>query len=88
MTNESLSEWEQKHIHVLTSRQMGAWLGRRENRLLDKIRAEIEKAIWEDILPIRDETGEITDEIRIPLLDPDDVFEIIDKYKAESGGKG
>lgn len=83
MTNESLSEWEQKHIHVLTSRQMGAWLGRRENRLLDKIRAEIKKAIWEDILPICDETGEITDEIRIPLLDPDDVFEIIDKYKAE-----
>ncbi len=52
--------------------------------ILDKIRAEIEKAIWEDILPIIDETGEITDEIRTPLLNPDDVFEIIDKYKAES----
>lgn len=43
MTNESLSEWEQEHIHMLTSRQMGAWLGRRENRLLDEIRAEIEQ---------------------------------------------
>ena len=51
--------------------------------ILDKIRAEIEKAIWEDILPIFDEAGEITDEIRTPLLNPDDVFEIIDKYKAE-----
>ena len=52
-----------------------------------KIRAEIEKAVWEDIFPIFDETGAITDEIRIPLLNPDDVFEIIDKYKAESEDK-
>ena len=55
--------------------------------ILDKIRAEIEKAIWEDILPLQDEAGVITDEIRIPLLNPDDVFEIIDKYKAESESK-
>ena len=55
--------------------------------ILDKIRAEIEKAVWEDIFPIFDETGAITDEIRIPLLNPDDVFEIIDKYRAESEGK-
>ncbi len=51
--------------------------------VLDKIRAEIEKIVWEDIWPIFDDTGEITDEIRTPLLNPDDVFEIIDKYKAD-----
>ena len=48
--------------------------------VLDKIRTEIEKAVWEDVLVCFDGT----DEIRIPRLDPDDVFEIIDKYKAES----
>jgi len=47
---------------------------------LDKIRAEIEKAVWEDVIVNLDGT----DEIRIPILSPDDVFEIIDKYKAES----
>lgn len=51
--------------------------------MLDKIRAEIEKAVWEDVIISLDGT----DEIRIPLLEPDDVFEIIDKYKAESEGK-
>lgn len=58
-----------------------------QKSILDKMRAEIEKAVWEDILPISDGTGEIIDEIRTPLLNPDDVFEIIDKYKAESEGK-
>lgn len=48
--------------------------------VLDKIRAEIEKAIWEDSLYSFDGS----DEVRIPCLDPDDVFEIIDKYRAES----
>lgn len=38
----TLNEWEQSNIEVLTSREMGEWLSRRENRLLDKIRAEIE----------------------------------------------
>lgn len=50
--------------------------------VLDKIRAEIEKAVWEDVIVSLDGT----DETRIPRLDPDDVFEIIDKYKAESEG--
>lgn len=48
--------------------------------VLDKIRTEIEKAVWEDIVVSLDGT----DEIRIPRLDPDDVFEIIDRYRAES----
>ncbi len=47
--------------------------------ILDKIRAEIEKAVWEDVIVSLDGT----DETRIPRLEPDDVFEIIDKYKAE-----
>ena len=37
----TLNDWEQSNIEVLTSREMGEWLDRRENRLLDKIRAEI-----------------------------------------------
>ena len=48
--------------------------------VLDKIRAEIEKAVWEDVVISLNGT----EEVRIPRLDPDDVFEIIDKYKAES----
>ena len=48
--------------------------------VLDKIRAEIEKAVWEDVVVGLDGT----DEVRIPRLEPDDVFEIIDKYKAET----
>ena len=50
--------------------------------ILDKIRAEIEKAVWEDVIVSLDGM----DEVRIPRLDPSDVFEIIDKYKAESEG--
>lgn len=37
----TLNEWEQNNIEVLTSREMGEWLSRRENRLLEQIRAEI-----------------------------------------------
>ena len=48
-----------------------------EREVLDKIRAEIEKAVWEDVVVSLDGT----DEVRIPRLDPDDVFEIIDKYR-------
>lgn len=47
---------------------------------LDKIRAEIKKAVWEDVVVSLDGT----DETRISRLDPDDVFKIIDKYR-ESG---
>lgn len=42
-----LNKWEQNNIEVLTSREMGEWLGRRENRLLEQIRAEIERATIE-----------------------------------------
>lgn len=73
MTNESLSEWEQEHIHVLTSRQMGAWLGRRENRLLDEIKAEIEND-WKQ----KNYT------INLFSCELGRVMEIIDKYKVES----
>lgn len=48
--------------------------------ILDKIRAEIEKAVWEDVIVSLDGT----DEVRIPCFNPDDVFEIIDKYKIGS----
>lgn len=67
------SEWEHDH-EVLKAYSNGV------NEVLDKIRAEIEKAVWEDSIYSRDGA----DEVRIPRLDPDDVFEIIDKYKAES----
>lgn len=50
--------------------------------ILDKIRAEIEKAVWEDVIVSLDGT----DETRIPRLEPDDVFRIIEKYKAEMRG--
>jgi hypothetical protein len=47
MSGGVLNEWEQQNISVLTSRQMGVWLARRESRLLDKIKEDIEKqADW------------------------------------------
>lgn len=55
----------------------------KQESVLDKIRVEIEKAVWEDSIVSFDGT----DEVIIPRLDPDDVFEIIDKYKAESEKK-
>ena len=67
----TLNEWEQEYIEVLTSRKMGEWLGRRENRLLDKIRAEIEQKCCITI-------GREND----PAITLYDVFQIIDKYKA------
>lgn len=44
MTDITLTEWEhQPHVlNVLTSREMGAWLGRRDSRILQEIRQEIE----------------------------------------------
>lgn len=53
------------------------------NEVLDGIKAEIEKSVWEDVIVSLDGT----DEVRIPRLEPDDVFEIIDKYKAENEDK-
>ena len=50
---------------------------------IEQIKTEIKKAVWEDTIVSLDGT----DEIRIPCLNPKDVFEIIDKYKAESEDK-
>ena len=45
MKTVDLNTWEQKNIECLTSRGMGAWLHRRDNRvisdLLNKLRNEI-----------------------------------------------
>ena len=45
-----LSSWEQKNIEILTSKEMGEWLERREKRMpvvpvsvLEKIREEIDQ---------------------------------------------
>lgn len=49
---------------------------------LDDVKAEIEKAVWEDVIVSRDGTDE---ELRIPRLEPDDVFDILDNIgKTES----
>lgn len=66
----TLNEWEQSNIEVLTSREMGEWLSLRENRLLDKIRAEIEQLHYHP---------------KLDFIKNDDVvemaLEIIDKYR-------
>lgn len=56
-----------------------AYADNKVKEVLDKIRAEIEEAVWEDEIICLDGT----EEVKIPRLDPDDVFEIIDKYKGE-----
>lgn len=75
LEQEPKSEWEQDHA-ILKAYSDGT------EDILEKIRAEIKKAVWEDSIYSRDGA----DEVRIPRLDPDDVFEIIDKYKAGSEG--
>lgn len=65
----TLNKWEQSNIEVLTSREMGEWLGRRENRLFDKISAEI--AEYKDDKVIHAEQNEMIDIM----------LEIIDKYR-------
>lgn len=50
MTDKELTEWEHQPLvlNVLTSREMGAWLGRRDSRrdsrLLQEIRQEMAKS--------------------------------------------
>ena len=39
---EDLNKWEHENINVLTSLEMGAWLARRETRMLVKIKEEVE----------------------------------------------
>lgn len=45
MSEEELTNWEHRPdvIRVLTSYEMGVWLHRRDKRLLQEIRAEIER---------------------------------------------
>ena len=71
----TLNEWEQSNIEILTSRKMGEWLSRRENRLLDKIRAEIEQ---------------ITDTMGVSYnqyVSKIDALQIIDKYRESEDKK-
>lgn len=70
MTDKELTEWEhQPHVlNVLTSREMGGWLGRRDSRLLQEIRQEIDKHCSDN----RDRN----DGLYIAM-------KIIDKYRAE-----
>ena len=66
----TLNEWEQSNIEVLTSREMGEWLCCRENRLLGKIRAEIDQLHYHPKLDFikNDEVVEMA-------------LEVIDKYR-------
>ena len=61
-----LSSWEQKNIEILTSKEMGEWLERREKRMpvvpvsvLEGIKAEIDKALSEET--ISDNRQQISD---------------------------
>ena len=80
----TLNEWEQSNIEVLTSREMGEWLCRRENRLLEQIRAEIEEC-----KQYRGMTGNpIIDKHNVGLdkyydLGLEKAIKIIDKYKGD-----
>lgn len=47
----TLNEWEQSNIEVLTSLEMGEWLYRRENRLLEQIRSEQKALITTNSTP-------------------------------------
>lgn len=77
----SLNEWEQDNIEVLISREMGEWLGRRENRLLNNIRAEIKTKY--DSIPWRNNDY---DDGWIEALEW--VFDnVLDKHMAESEDK-
>jgi len=75
MTDKELTEWEhQSHvITVLTSREMGAWLGRRDSRILQEIRQKIDK--WHHL----------TDKAFNDGIDT--ALEIIDKHIKEIEGE-
>lgn len=79
MTDKELTEWEhQSHvITVLTSREMGAWLGRRDNRLLQEIRQEIAD------IPIPYDDKDTLEHQYGEGLIRDAVIEIIDKHIPE-----
>ena len=84
---EALNTWEHSRgvIEVLTSNPMGAWLHRRDKRVIDgtlnkikaEINAEMEKDYGYDIVTAQG--------IRSGCLS---ALSILDKYKAESEGNG
>lgn len=80
---EVLDIWEHSPgvIKVLTSYGMGAWLHRRDKRvindILNKIKGEIKKL--SNANPSYWHSGD--------MVDRDEVLEIIDKYRAESEDK-
>lgn len=77
----TLNEWEQINIEVLTSREMGEWLVRRENRLLEQIRAEIEQ----EIIPRN--SDQYDHEAMWQNCGLRMALKVIDKYKSESEDK-
>ncbi len=66
----TLNEWEQSNIEVLTSREMGEWLCRRENRLLEQISDEVNKL------------KKVSEGNKV-YVGINDVLDIIDKYKGD-----
>ena len=80
--DEMLNLWEHSKgvIEVLTSYPMGAWLHRRDgrviNEILDKIRAEIEQ--------LRLHKAQFLTNDNKVCIDSQDVLNVIDKYKEVS----
>lgn len=77
MTEKELTEWEHRSdvIKVLTSYEMGAWLHRRDKRLLQEIYDEIDAR--RENLKILADDDLYADEIKGYNC----VIEIIDKYR-------
>lgn len=69
MTEKELTDWEHRSdvIKVLTSYEMGAWLHRRDKRLLQEIRDEISAILTNSY----DEGGK------------EKALQLIDKYRKE-----
>jgi hypothetical protein len=80
MIDIALTEWEhQPHVlNVITSREMGAWLGRRDSRILQEIRQEIEDNVLETLSDGGDDWF-TADKVN-------DCIEIIDKHIKEIEG--
>jgi hypothetical protein len=68
---------------VTPQQRTGRWI---DAEVLDKIRAEIEGVIQEETVLVHPEARNGYESV-VLKLDPDDVFQIIDKYKAESEEK-
>lgn len=84
MTDKELTEWEhQPHvITVLTSREMGAWLGRRDSRRDSRILQEILLEIA-DIDGYEDRYSMLHDRPSLVKKVRNDCLEIIDKHIKE-----